>query len=181
MEPQNLTSRYQILAKFGLIYALMLIAVNLLLFITGTTLKLGWLQTVVMLLALLGSLYFGLVSVRDHVKDGYLTYGEGVGNALLIGALGGIIMVVYQFIFMHWINPDFMEQMVNAVTKKMMEEGKSQEEIDTVMHWMGKMNNPYWVSLSTFFSHVLYALVASLPVAYFTKKENPDQSYQSLN
>lgn len=177
----NVSLNWLLLGRYGLIYSLILILTNLILYITGTSVTLNWLQITIMMLTAPGSVYFGIVALRDTLLDRYITYGGGVLAGLKIGVIAGIIMVAYQFVYIYVIDPEAVEKMIKLVTEKMMNEGSSDEEIERMVHMLRKISNPYWSGFTTFFTHVFYAGIASLVVAFFTRREDPNSAYNDLN
>lgn len=180
MEPQISTGKWQIIAKFSMIYSLVLIALNLILFITGLQMKLSFLSTIVMIITVVGSIYFGTISLRNNTLGGYITYGQSVGTGMLISLFAGIIMVIYSYIYATVIDPDFLNNMVEEVKRKMIEEDASEEKIEQSIYWMKKMSSPWIMMAGGLFSYLFYGLIASLIVSIFTKKEDPDAAYKSL-
>lgn len=181
MEPQAKTSKWQIIAKFSLIYSLVIIALNLVLFILGMQMQMQTLNTLVMLAAVFVSIYFGIVSRRDNTLDGYITYGQGVGTGMLISLMAGIIVTIYTQVFISFIDPDFMQNMLNEAKRKMIEDGRSEEQIEVAMEWTKKiMGSPIIMAVMGILTNLFYGLIASLILAYFTKRINPDSQYNSL-
>jgi MFS family permease len=181
MEPQLQTNKWQIITKFSLIYSLLVIALNLILYILGLATKMNWFSTIVMLIAVLGSIYFGIISRRNNTLGGYISYGQGVGTGMLITVFASVIITIYSYVFMNYIDPDMMENIITETKKKMIEDGTSEEAIEASVGMMRKMQSPTTMAIFGFIGQMFYGLIASLIVAAFTKKEDPDSSYKSLD
>ena len=142
MEQITTTNKWQIIAKFSMIYALILIAINLLLYITGYSLKANAVNTGATIITVLGSIYFGIVSLRDNTLNGYISYGNGVSTGLYITLFSAIMLTIYFVIFTNFIDPEFTQKIMNETKRKMIEEGKSEDEIEMVMHYSKTFMKP---------------------------------------
>jgi hypothetical protein len=94
MEPQVTANKWQIIVKFSLIYALITIALNLILYILDMQSKMDVFSTIALIVITLGSVYFGILSRRDNVMDGFITYGQGVSTGMLISLVAALIVSV---------------------------------------------------------------------------------------
>lgn len=181
MEPQVTTSKWQIIIKFSLIYALILIALNLILYILDMQQKMNIFNTIVLIITTLGSIYFGILSQRDNVMNGFITYGEGISTGMLISLFAGLIVSIYTLVFATFIDPDFMLNIINQAKRDMIEKGDSEENIERAISMMSVMNKPWILAVFGLLGQLFYGLIASLIVSNFTKRLDPDASYNSLN
>ncbi|OYU94884.1 MAG: hypothetical protein CFE21_14485 [Bacteroidetes bacterium B1(2017)] len=181
MEPQISTSKGQIIAKFGLIYSLLLIALNLIMYITGMQNQMKSVTFFITMSMILGSVYFGIISRRNNTLGGFITYGQSVGTGMLISLVGGLIMAVYSYLFVTIIDPEMITNGLLETKRQMIEQNKSEEEIEMAMKWGKKLSTPLMVIVFSILLNLFYGLVASLIIAIFTKREDPDSQYNSLN
>jgi hypothetical protein len=181
MEPQVTANKWQIIIKFSLIYALILIALNLILYILDMQNKMNVFSTIALIVITLGSVYFGILSRRDNVMDGFITYGQGVSTGMLISLVAALIVSVYSFVFATFIDPDFMQNIINQAKRDMIEKGESEEAIEMAIGMMSKMNKPWIFALMGLLGQLFYGLITSLIVSNFTKRIDPDGSYNSLS
>jgi hypothetical protein len=63
----------------------------------------------------------------------------------------------------------------------MIEKGESEEAIEMAIGMMSKMNKPWIFALMRLLGQLFYGLIASLIVSNFTKRIDPDGSYNSLS
>jgi hypothetical protein len=181
MEPQVTANKWQIIIKFSLIYALIIIALNLILYILDLQNKMSVFSSIALIVITLGSVYFGILSSRDNVMNGFITYGQGVSTGMLISLFAGLIVTVYTYLFVSFIDPDFMQNIINQAKRDMIEKGENEENIERAIEMMSMMNKPWIMSLMGLLGQLFYGLIASLIISNFTKRLDPDSSYNSLS
>ncbi len=181
MEPQATANKWQIIIKFSLIYALITIALDLVLYILDLQNKMSVLSTIVLIVTTLGSVYFGVISIRDNVMNGFITYGHSVSTGLLISLFAGLIVTVYTYFFESFIDPEFMQNIINQAKRDMIERGENEENIERAIGMISKMNKPWIFALMGLLGQLFYGLIASLIISNFTKRIDPDSSYNSLS
>ncbi len=181
MDQNAANSKGQLIAKFGLINALLLIALNLLGYITNTQISFSLLYKILVFAIVIGTSYFGIIACRKENHEGFLTYGQGVGIGFLINALGCFILSFYTYIFVVFIDPDFLANIIMQAKKMMIERGDSEELISTSMEWVKKFTTPFYFSLFAGIGNLFSSLIGVLLLAIFTRKEDPNSHYNSLN
>lgn len=180
MEANPTTTKWQVIIKFSMIYAMLSIAISLVLFITGQQAKSNWIISLITFFIVCGSLYFGLKARRDETLNGFMSYGQGVGTGVLIALVSGIIMSIYYFINVTYIDPDLTANIVEEAKRKMIEKGDSEESIEAATNMMEKFQSPWLVALVGLIGNIVYGLVVSLILSIFLKKENPGEHYDTL-
>jgi hypothetical protein len=180
MEPQLKTNKWQIITKFAIVYALIVIGFGLILYIFNLTMKAGLVNTVVNLVALFGSIYFGILAHRNQNLNGYINYGQSLGIGFLISLVAGIIVAVYQLVFSTYIAPEMAQNMLNEAKRQMIESNASEEDIQMTVDLMKKLSDPKWILLGGIGGTAFLGLIAALVISAFTKKEDPDGAYNNL-
>ncbi|MBC7382729.1 MAG: DUF4199 domain-containing protein [Bacteroidia bacterium] len=181
MEPLTPTSKWQIVIKFSLIFALTSIGVSVVFYILGMHTAKNWISTFLNFLIISGSIYFGIRARRDETLNGFISFGQGVGTGMQIIFFGGLIISIYFLVFVNYIDPEFMANLIENVKREMIEKGDSEEKIETTIHWMKKMQSPMLMFVMGLLANLIYGLIVSLIVSIFTRKENPDGLYNTLD
>lgn len=180
MEHQTSTNKWQIIAKFSLIYALIMIALNLILFITDTMESAKWFSLILTTLVVTGSMYFGILSLRNNVNGGFISYGKSFSTGMWIAVFAALMLTIYQIVFVTIIDPDFTRKMLIELKKQLLEKKMSEEQLQTTLHFYGYLTKTWVLALSAFITHIFIGLFASLIVSIFTQKEDPESEYNSL-
>jgi Protein of unknown function (DUF4199) len=115
--------------------------------------------------------WLGIKAVREEAKDKALSYGKGVGSGVLINLYGGVIGSIYGVIHFKYINPNFLDYLMNLMRQKWAEAGVSDTQMDTMEKGMRFMMSPVMASVWGLIMTVLFGLVVALVVAAFLKRE----------
>ena len=116
-----------------------------------------------------------LFIVQKEYKDkleGYLTFGQGFGAGFKYALFGGIIMGIFIFIYLSWINPHMLEQAMASQQDKLHDQGLSDEQIDASMN-LARKYGPIFGLLGTIFADAVFGAILALIGAAIFKNERP--------
>ncbi len=126
-------------------------------------------------------IYFGK-KIRNTYFGSAVKYGKALVNALLMSVVVIVVIVIYNFVFLKWIDPGYQEKiqigMVELVEDKMYKSGHMTDyQIDRMISEMRKKESPtlFRAIIGNLWSSGLMWLISSLIAAVFVKKksENP--------
>lgn len=180
MDQELKAHKWQLVAKFGLIYTLLSVALNLIMYISGTQLSLKFVSTILNFLVVFGSLYAGIVAIRNEVTNGFASYGDCLKSGMQITAAASILLTIYFYVFITFIDVDFIDNLMTESKKQLIESGATEDEIEAQMNAMAMVRSPWVLNLGGFLGNFFYGFVASLILAFFAKREDPDAAYKSL-
>ena len=119
MENQT-TSTKQIALTYGLILGFVSIAFAVVLYAMGKHLDGGSLNTIGSLVITIGIIVFGLRTFKIG-NGGFLSLSEALKTGLAIVLIGTIISLLYTYVFMTYIEPNFMSQVMELQQQKALE------------------------------------------------------------
>ena len=180
MENQIQEHRWQIIAKFGLIYTLLSVGLNLISYITGTQISLKYLISIANFLVVFGAIFYGMRAIKTEIQAGFITYGQAFKVGVFISIAASILLAIYFYIFLTFIDVDFIENMTVEAKRQLIESGASEEEIEKQMEVMSYVKSPWVMVAGGFIGNFFYGFIASLLMAFFVKKEDPESAYKSL-
>lgn len=127
----------------------------------------------------LGLLIFAGLLVMAHREyknegDGYMTYGQGLGIGTLLALISGFITNVFLFIYISFVNSDFIDVIKERQIMQMENQGMSDAEIEQAMSFSEFFMSPIALSLFGLVGGVFFAFIASLILTIFTKKNSPE-------
>ena len=154
---------------YGVIIALAIIVFSLILFLLNLTQS--GLENLSFLI-LLGGIVLVQFNYRNKYQGGFITYGEAFRIGLLTSLFVGIIMGIYNFIFLRYIDPGAMEEIMTMAEQKMMDRGSSELEIEQGMKFMSMVNNVGWYTFFAVIGNIFIGTIISLITSIFVKKED---------
>ena len=108
-------------------------------------------------------------------NGGFLSLGEALKVGVTSAVIGGLIYVIYNIIFVTFIEPDFSAQMLEVARDQMYEQNPemTEEQADLALSIAEKFSNPFlggafWIVMSAFFGFI-YSLISGL----IFKRERP--------
>ncbi len=119
-------------------------------------------------------LVIALYMYRNEYLKGVMSYSQGLGMGTLIMVIGGIIGMAYSYVFVKYIDPDFINQMVQAQEEAMLQKGMDEASIERAMEFTEKLRSPGVLAIVGLISMLFYGFIASLVISAFLKKEPKD-------
>ncbi|MCG9880616.1 MAG: DUF4199 domain-containing protein [Bacteroidia bacterium] len=180
MDQELKAHKWQLVAKFGLIYTLLSVALNLLAFITGSQLSMKFVNSLLNFIVVFGSMYFGMLAIRNEVTNGFASYGDCLKSGVQITVAASVLLTIYFYVFITFIDVDFIDNLMTESKKQLIESGATEDEIEQQMNAMSMVRSPWVLSIGGFLGNFFYGFVASLIIAFFVKRDDPDAAYKSL-
>lgn len=121
----------------------------------------------------------GIVLAHKYYKQhnaGFMSYGQGLGIAAIEGAVIGLLSGVFRYIYITFIDPQYMENMMNGIRAKFEADGKmSDEQIDQAMQMTQKFSGTGPVSIVfAVLGTAFFAFLLSLLISAITKRNRPE-------
>ena len=158
--------------RYGIIMGLISVAFFLVLVISGINTTQGWgrwspliLNAVVLFLA---QQYF------KENGDGWMTYGQGIGVSFYTGLVSSLMMAVFLFVFMQFIDTDFRTEMQEMQRAAMEEQGLSDEQVEQAMKMAAKFTTPGLLFVFGTIVGTLSLVFLGLLITIFTQAKNPN-------
>ncbi len=164
--------------NYGLILGAVLIVLSLIIYIFDlyeNNFVSSFLSDVIIIIVII----LGTKSYRDKQLNGFITYGKSFTSGLLIGFFASIVLAIFTFLFYKYFAPDVINHLSDIAQQKLIDKMPeiTDEQLDQAMAIKQKFMNPGWMSFMTIVGTTLWALVFSLIISAFLKKE--DKSLQA--
>lgn len=164
---ENQVSTKGIMVNNGIILGVLIVLINVGIYALGQTFDPNPVFTVLQYLVPLAVIYMGIKKFRE-LNDNSLKLGEAIKIGLGISLIGGIILAVYTFVLVNYIEPEYFTKMFEAVENKMLETNPnmSEEQIEMSLSMLKKMSGA-WITIGTvimtsLFGGLLYSLISGL-------------------
>jgi len=157
--------------RFGLIGAVISIAYFVILNIAGLDMTQGfwnWFGYVITIALLI----FAHKYYKDN-GDGFMSYGQGIGIALWIGLVSGVIASIFTYLYIKFIDTAFLDTVKNRQLEAMQQQGMSDEQIDQAMEFSAMFMSAEAMFIFMLFGSIVATIIIALIVTIFTQKKNP--------
>jgi hypothetical protein len=161
--------RYGVIAAvIGIVYFLILTSLGLDMQ-EGAWRWVGYVITIVM-----------VVLAHKYYKDNnasFMAYGQGVGVAFWLGLISSVINSIFTYVYIKFIDTEFMEGTKQKQIEQMQERGMSDEQIDQAMQISSMFMTPEAIFLFALIFGILGTVIIGLIVSIFTQKKPAEQAY----
>jgi hypothetical protein len=158
--------------NYGLITGGVLIVYSLIMFISDLYLNkaVSWIGYIF----LIGGMVWGTLEYRKKYSNGFLTYGKAFSSCFWIGLIGGIISTIYFFIFIKFIHPGFINEIMDQARANIVTSNPnmSEEQVEQAISMSAKFMSPVMMTIWGFAGYAAISAVLGLIIAIFLKKED---------
>jgi hypothetical protein len=158
---------------YGLITGGALIVFSLIMFLLDLYLNraVSWIGYIF----LLAGMVWGTLDFRKKYANGYLTYGKAFSSCFWIGLFAGILASIYLFIFVKFIHPGFINELLDQIRTNMLTSNPnmSDDQIEQAVSMSAKFMSPVMMTIWGLAAYAAMSAVIGLILAFFLKKEDP--------
>jgi hypothetical protein len=115
-------------------------------------------------------LFQGMNNYRNTELEGYMPFSRGLGYAVLVGIVVGIVSAIFTYILYKFINPGLITEMTNLQYAEMEKRGLSQEDIEKAQSMMGWAKSPGFIAIMALFGSVMIYFVVGLICSAILKR-----------
>lgn len=156
-----------IAVKFGLIGGLIIVITSLLLFIlnAGYDSWAKWIQTIILTIIII----VGIKKISTN--NSYISFGTLFKGGMIISVIIAVLTLLYFFIYVNFIDPDFINNLLEISRKQMLEKGLSDEQIEKAISMSKSFMSPGIMAAISFCSSLILGAFVSLISAAVFKKD----------
>ncbi|MDY7393719.1 DUF4199 domain-containing protein [Aureibaculum sp. 2210JD6-5] len=155
----------QVALNYGLILGVLGIIQGLTFYAIGNAYGNEWYKAVISIAITIVVIVLGIKEYKKR-NNGFLTLGQGLKTGVGIALIASIISAIYIFIFAKFIEPDFVENIIEIQRQKFMENPNMSEEM---MDNIGENTRKYfylftigYIFIASIFIGFVVSLIASL-------------------
>jgi len=176
---QEQITRSSVVYKFGLIIGLVAIIYSILLYLLDLSMNkaLGYVNYVF----LIGGIVWGLKTYRDQGLNGFISFGKAFTTGFYISVVAGVISAIWAFIFFKFINPEFVEIILQETETQMMEQGQSEEVIEQTLKYTRMFMKPSLMAFWSFLFNIIGGAILSLIIGAIMRKDPPATNTGALD
>jgi len=167
--------------RYGLIAALVLVAVGLVFHVTGFADYTGqnstftWINNIITWGILGGAMVLAMKQHRDEL-GGYMTFGRGFMVGFWVTLIIAVVTAIWSYVFFSFIAPDVIDIIGEAQRDAMIDQGMSDEQIEQAMGFSSWMMNPVMLSLFGAIGTLVLGIIISLIVAAIMQRKAPENA-----
>ena len=173
MENQQVTAKKFVL-NYGLLLGIVSVVFGVIMYVTNEHLDPGIIYTIIGFLILITIITLAIKAFKTE-NGGFLSLGEALKVGIGAAVIGGIIAAVWSFVLMNYIEPDYMNQLMEVQIEKMieMQPDMTESQLDTSAEMASKFNSPIMVMAFSLIGNLFFGLIISLIVGLIMKNKNP--------
>ena len=117
-------------------------------------------------------LFLAQKEYRDKLA-GFITFGEGFLAGLFYSIFSGVLLAVFMYIYLTFINPHMMEQTIAAQHDALVAKGLSEDQIETTSNITRKYGSVIATFATLIGTPIIGAIIALVGAAIFKKERLP--------
>lgn len=170
---ENKVSIWKNSVNYGLIAGILMIALSIILWLTGMMENkfLGYLSYLILAFAM----YIGATNWRDKFNEGWMSYGESFKTGFFVTLIAAVLGLIYSYVFFNFIDLEFIGTIAAKSEEAILESNPniSDEDLDRAMEMTSKFTSATVLTIFGFIFTVIFGTIISAIVAIFAKKVNP--------
>ena len=173
MENQKSSSK-QIILNYGLILGVVSVLLSVAIYAMGKIYDQGMIVMLTSFVIMAVIIFMGLKNFKAGNSNA-LSLGQAIKIGLGIALIGGIIGIIYNQIFINFIEPDFMENMMKIGEQTMLEQNPNMtdEQIEMAKEMQGKMSSPLIGAAFGLIGSLFFGFIISLIEGLILKSASP--------
>jgi len=169
------SSTKQVALTYGLILGFVSVMIQVVIYALGKQYEKNTYVGIASFLILAAFISYGIMQFKKQ-NDGFLSFGEGLKTGIAIALIAGLVSIIYSYVFMKFIEPNFMSNMMQMQQDKMMEmnPNMSDEQINAAMTMAKKFSSPWVIMAFGLLYSAFVGFIVSL-VATLIMKKNKEE------
>ena len=163
--------------NYGAVLGLSLVLIALLYWILGVEEQESVIPSILNNIIIIGFLVYAITQYRDSINNGFISYSESLKLGTTVAFFSSIIMALYTFIYISYLNPEMLSNILNMTEQAMLESNPeiSDKDLDLALEMTAKFTQPHWLMIMGVLSGTFMGFFYSAIVSFFLKNPNPDQ------
>ena len=171
---ENQVSSKSFMVNNDVVLGVVSVILLLITYATGNHLNPHWSKSIIDGVVFIGAIFYGIKQYKT-ANGGFLTWGQGVKIGVGIAVLGGVIVVIYNYLFMNFIEPDYMSQMMEVQNQALLDQGMTEEQIEAANEMSQAFQSPGILAAIGIISYAIGGFIVSAITAAIMKKSEEEQ------
>ncbi|MBN1652101.1 MAG: DUF4199 domain-containing protein [Bacteroidales bacterium] len=173
---ENKVSIWKNSVNYGVIAGILMVAFSLIQWLLGMMEVKGLGMVGYLILAFV--MYIGAKAWRDKFNNGFMSYGEAFRTGFYITLIAAVIGVLYQYIFLNFIDPEFIAGQLAKAEETILEANPniSDADLDRALEMSAKFTSGGMIAIMSLVMSLIFGTILAAIVAIFAKKPDPAQA-----
>ena len=171
---ENQVSSKSTMLNYGLLLGVSSIFINLVAYALGIHLDQDWRIGTLGFLAMIVIIVLGIRNFKS-VNNNLITWGQSVKIGVGIAIVSALLVIIYNLIFMNFIEPEFMNQMMEKQVVAWEELNMTEEQIEASKSMMETFSSPGITSAIGIIAAAFFGFVISAIAGAIMKRTEEDQ------
>ena len=168
---ENQTSSKSFMVNNGVILGIISVLFSLILYATGNHLPPHWSASVASLIVTIACIVLATKQFKA-ANSGFLSWGQGVKIGVGVAIVGGLIVVIYNYLFANFIEPDYMAQIMEIQSQTYLDGGMTEEQIEAANEMTASFSSPgIMAAVGIVTSAIFGFIIAAITSAIMKKSE----------
>ena len=175
MENQQASIK-KIALNYGVLLALLSIVLQVISYVLDVHIDRPWWLSVAQLVISVGVLVYGIKLFKTE-NSGFLTVAQALKTGLAISLVAGVIAVVFNYFFVNYIDPDFIQKTLEFSRQQMIEDypNMTEAQIESSMAISEKFMSVWIMSAIAILATLFFGFIISLIAGMIMKRNPPHQ------
>ncbi|MDB0603463.1 DUF4199 domain-containing protein [Tenacibaculum maritimum] len=172
---ENQINSKSIIINNGLILGIISILLSVTMYAMGKHLEPHWSLSIISGILFVVLIVMGIKQYKA-ASSGFISWGQAVKVGVGISLIAALASVIYNYTFVTFIEPDFMNQMMEIQNQRMLEKGMTDEQIDAANAMAKGMSSPIMGAAMGIISSAIIGFIISA-IAGAVMKKTPEEQY----
>lgn len=170
---ESKVSSKSIMLNYGLMLGVISVLVSLTLYATGNLITLGWVAGVISFIAMVIIIVLGIKKFK-YENNNLLSFGQAVKVGIGIALISALVGIVYNLIFLNFIEPDFQNQVMEIQRQAWQEANMSTEQIEAAEGMAETFSGPAITSAFSILAAAFFGFIISAIAGAIMKRSESD-------
>lgn len=163
---ENQASSKSIILNYGLYLGIISILISVVVYALGDHLKPHWSVSILNVVIMISLIIMGIKKFKSE-NSGLISWGQAVKIGVGLTVISTLIVIAYNLIFMTFIEPDFMQQVVAVQEQAWVDQGMTSDQIESNKEMMQKFQSPvissaFGLVVAAFISFIISAIAGAV-------------------
>jgi hypothetical protein len=161
--------------NYGIILGIILILISVIIYALDKHYDQDWVTRSPGIIAMFVIIFLGIKKYREF-NNGFLKMGQALKTGIGIALIGAIISLIYTFIFLNYIEPDYMDKMMEIQEQTLIERFPdfTDEQIETQLAMVEKFSSPAVTTAFVLIVSLFFGFIISLISGAILKKSDEE-------